>query len=599
MYCTNCGKEIPEGAKFCIRCGNRVGAEPAPVNAPAAQEPVKPAAEPVPAAAPESASASAAASLKKKIKLPDIRKLSKKTLIISGVVALAAVLLVIFNMGALANYVKKTVMSPEDYYRSVETKAFAEVVSAVGSAYEDYLNVGLAEEMKSSVTFGVSIGEEIRSYLEAYTGEDFSWLDTVRVEGYSQKWGEDKAAVSMDLMLDGGAQTEKETVVTADMYVDMNRGKLYFRVPELSDEYAEVNLADEYYDYEDVKAGLGMFASVLKECPDRAAVEEIANRYINAVFEGVGDVEKDSGKLSAGGVSAKYTTLEVTIDTKTAKNVAINVLEEFIKDKQIEDIIIETVPVMNPYMDGHEAYEMLIEEAKDALEEVKETEIDREDNEEFCKMTVYVDSKGEIRGRKVLADGGELVLAMPEDGKEFGFELSYSDVYTDFAVKGSGERDGDLYSGEFAVSYDGMEYVEVEVVDFDSKALEDGRIWGKFIVSLTRDGVEAAEYMVSGEIVEILEDYNLVIDLFMSEDNSTHFDTRITSNNGHESLCGVFGAVSYTTGDAGEKPDGVNNAVDAEDWIYEVDFEGFGEHMARILPDWIVEELMYELSWYY
>lgn len=40
MYCTNCGKEIPEGAKFCSGCGAPlVGATPAAQPTPAPQEP--------------------------------------------------------------------------------------------------------------------------------------------------------------------------------------------------------------------------------------------------------------------------------------------------------------------------------------------------------------------------------------------------------------------------------------------------------------------------------------------------------------------------------------------------------------------------------
>ena len=31
MYCPNCGKQIPEGSKFCPECGMTLGAEPANV----------------------------------------------------------------------------------------------------------------------------------------------------------------------------------------------------------------------------------------------------------------------------------------------------------------------------------------------------------------------------------------------------------------------------------------------------------------------------------------------------------------------------------------------------------------------------------------
>ncbi len=56
MFCHNCGKELPEGARFCVHCGTSVMAAPVPEAAP-----VKALApEAVPAAAPISSSAPAA-----------------------------------------------------------------------------------------------------------------------------------------------------------------------------------------------------------------------------------------------------------------------------------------------------------------------------------------------------------------------------------------------------------------------------------------------------------------------------------------------------------------------------------------------------------
>ncbi len=41
-YCNNCGAQLAEGAKFCPKCGNAVGAVATPVNQQSPQQPVQP-----------------------------------------------------------------------------------------------------------------------------------------------------------------------------------------------------------------------------------------------------------------------------------------------------------------------------------------------------------------------------------------------------------------------------------------------------------------------------------------------------------------------------------------------------------------------------
>jgi uncharacterized membrane protein YhaH (DUF805 family) len=55
MYCKNCGKQLPEGAAFCMNCGTAVEAAPAPATEPAVEPVVEPVVEPkkVEAAAPK------------------------------------------------------------------------------------------------------------------------------------------------------------------------------------------------------------------------------------------------------------------------------------------------------------------------------------------------------------------------------------------------------------------------------------------------------------------------------------------------------------------------------------------------------------------
>lgn len=177
MFCPKCGKEIPDGATVCEACGaalevpekaEEIAAEtPTIVEEIAAETPTiaeesAPVSE-VPVDTDEDTSSFTEPSFEKPAK-----NKKKKGLIVgiaSGVVALAAVLLVVFNFSLIKGYFIKFFGSDEDYFRYVEYKAFSEGTDELTAFYGKFTE---AFDTKGSVdgNISVQVSDEVMGLLE-------------------------------------------------------------------------------------------------------------------------------------------------------------------------------------------------------------------------------------------------------------------------------------------------------------------------------------------------------------------------------------------------------------------------------------------------
>ena len=98
-------------------------------------------------------------------------------------------------------------------------------------------------------------------------------------------------------------------------------------------------------------------------------------------------------------------------------------------------------------------------------------------------MTVYVDGKGDIRGRTVVInDYIKLEYAAPEDGSKYGIRLAVSqDDYEQFVFEGDGKNK----EGSFEMAVEGLHILDVSATDFDRDDLKNGYLNGSFDISLS------------------------------------------------------------------------------------------------------------------
>ena len=160
MFCSNCGKELPEGTKFCGFCGTPVKAEesvvaeepvaqePVKTEEPVAQEPVKaeePAAqEPVKAEEPVAVQPAYEEPKPAYSPIPEEPAEKKKgkggkiAAIVLSCVALVAVIIggcLFFAKDKLGNTIHKTFDKPKDYYSYVEKKNLSNLSEKSGAEY--------------------------------------------------------------------------------------------------------------------------------------------------------------------------------------------------------------------------------------------------------------------------------------------------------------------------------------------------------------------------------------------------------------------------------------------------------------------------------
>ncbi|MBQ2101685.1 MAG: zinc ribbon domain-containing protein, partial [Lachnospiraceae bacterium] len=277
MFCSNCGKEIPDGAKFCGFCGTPTeAAEPAkeevkapepvvetpavpaaeapatPVAeapaAPAAEAPVAPVAEaPATPVAPAPAPAYSPIPEEPKAKKGKGGKIIGIALAIVAVLAVAIGCTFIFAKDKVSNTIHKSFDKPKDYYSYVEKKNLTAFSENSGTEYV----TKLLESMKTgnqniSETMKIRIGARGKDFtaLAKTAGVDLSWLDSV---GISFNGNFDDTKMKMDI-----APILNDTkLATLVMLLDMKEGAIFGTIPELTDKYLGMTMGEEY-DYDKI-----------------------------------------------------------------------------------------------------------------------------------------------------------------------------------------------------------------------------------------------------------------------------------------------------------------------------------------------------------
>lgn len=424
MFCTKCGAPMKEGQRFCGNCGAPVevftpaAAQPEPEEPKAAApsftnagfQPTEPPVPPVPPVPPEEP---------KKAK-----KKGKGWLI--GILALVVVAaaLAAFRWNAVSafasNLAAKTFSSPEEYYQRVEKNNVqrsldaAEEGEGVFAVYQEAASTkakdkGFFVEEKLQLSFDESaLGEKILDLIEDELGMDISWLKNVGF--YLSVGAEDE--------LLGGSMTaflNDKDIIDADYTMDSASGDVYFTVPRLSGQAIRVNL-QELSGASGLSAEEQAAAQELAETlMDEELITTLVERYSEIVIGDLTKVEKGTQELSAGGLSGKYTALEVKIDGKVMLKIAKDVLKKAQNDAEVEKLICAVLKSQGmSEAEIERQYDEILDEMESKRAELED--MDPKDITENILMTVYVDGQGRVVGRDI---------KIRED-KDLRYEISYA-----------------------------------------------------------------------------------------------------------------------------------------------------------------------------
>lgn len=491
--------------------------------------------------------------------------------------AIAAMLVVVLGVFAVVRFTPvhgiymRSFAAPQKYYKYVEKDSVEELASTVSSTYDNLVASSVATEDQSvNGELTIQLGDEARTLLvdalgsaldEINEGDDLSWLKSLSV-AYEVNRKDEMGSIGGKLRLNG------TDIITLDGVLELETGKIWLAVPELSTRYIETSL--EELDLDDLDINLGSLFSaitsmdmkgmdpVMQALPDADVMEKLIKKYLDAAVECLDDVKKENGTLSVEGVSADYTVMTITIDGETMEALVKEIGPMLKDDRDLKEIIIDVADAVEE--DGQQSYDEFISMIDEVLEDADDIS---ENMDEEIVMTVYTDGSGEVHGRVIEVADMRIELLMPEKSGKFGLRLSVSENGTEeFLLLGSGKRNGSKLTGTMDVEVEGAYFGVVELDGFDDEKIKEGQLVGAITLKPSAELWDMASDIPSS-VVSILEDVEFRLDMNTSKNKT---DLTLTASTGGKMLI----SIAYNAQTAGSKNVSTVSGVAPEEWAEDI-----------------------------
>lgn len=472
MICSKCGTMVADDSIFCMNCGNRlvgqvpqnnVNMQPPQMSNPAQPQQYAPNIQPVqnnpgmqyvqmnvnPNAQAVMPNGMVIVDPNVNVKVIKAKKKSHKLWFIIGipVLLIAGFALTVFLSSGLRNKLKRAFMSDEDYFKSVERTFIDGLLDTALDAYGDVREMCMEQDLKFEVDASVVSNKYADDFFEQLSNfesdVDLSWI----------KNGKANIVVSLKdkMMQTLGKLTVNDTeAMDADIIVDLEKMIYYANIPMYSDKYAEYDFGNYLIQRgnipTDYKYDLSKSKAVFEALPDKETLRKIINRYLDIVFDNVGEILiEENDELTANGVSNNYCRMTFKIKDATCKKILKALLKELKNDSEINEILKKLSKT------GYEQFERIYDEYKERIDNELEWIDERSyDNQRF---DLWVDDGGNVVGQQLAevrdknADG--IVYKLVVNGDEFGFECGETkDGKFDEGVKAGGSISGKCLTGE-------------------------------------------------------------------------------------------------------------------------------------------------------
>lgn len=516
MFCGNCGQKLEDGVKFCSQCGKEVQVvENTPALDAVAEEKVEttpvaeqPTASPVQPTAP---------------KQP--KKFNKKIIAIAAIAAVLALLL-IFNAASIFNFFKKTFSSDEVYLKNVTQDSVNEIAESVGNITKLLDTDELANAAKGSFT--IKLGKSATDLLKQYTGADFDWAEsaTAEIETASD---DDKFSVSANI------KVNKKEIIQANVILDMETQTLYFQLPDFNKEYVSISLSTitggQQIDYATYKEQFEAYSDML---PDSKVIEKLIERYMGIVLNCIEKTEKTPETLELGSLSIKCNKYTVNIDGDFIVRATKAVLTEAKNDKDIKKVLIDVATLDNPDVDANEYYTEFQSEIDSLLAEIENGEAPTIN----YSYDTWIDAKGNLVGLYAAIEDTVISYKNLEKGNKFASNLSLTSAGATLSLSGEGKISGDKKSGEYKLSYMGIDVLEIKAEKFDTEKAKEGYINGEFEIKPSSAVLASfSNSMLSTEINSLLSSLSIGIN---TENSKKSSETELSINKNGEDMIALI-----------------------------------------------------------
>ena len=266
--------------------------------------------------------------------------------ITAGVVVLAAGgFAVAYSLSDyVKNQVKLRISKPENYYSWVTEKNSSEFAAQIADSYRTAL-----EEQKKGQKAQISLKYEPSSDAKDMLLEEIGYEENKEtcdiINGINDiTIGADVS--SKDAAISGSffGDLNGERLSSLDFAVDYNELGVFYRIPELSEQWLTVS---EVFDETDMEEIEKKFKKNPEEIITPEELEQLITKYVDLYNNCISDVEiEKKEEIVISDITVNYTVAEITLTADKAKEMATEILNAYKEDELLKSIAVDRTCAM-------------------------------------------------------------------------------------------------------------------------------------------------------------------------------------------------------------------------------------------------------------
>lgn len=344
----------------------------------------------------------------------------------------------------IINTLSLSTKKPEEYYAKVEKQAFDSMFNALSVAEIDS-NKEIATKFSAKASYDkVTVNSLIQSTLgmsiEDIENELGIPLDSLNVDITS-------AANESNIYEHIVLGLNNIDIISAEILMDAAMKDILLRIPELSSALLSVNLDEIVSDDGLLMPSKPSFSP--EQMPTNKETLDFLNRYFDIILDNIDDVELDKNKtLKVDDIKVTANLLTVTITEEDFLFILKDILKEAVND----DFILNLIPSFGITIADYKTT------INDAIYEIEEAITEKDFSSNEVVMKLYVDSEGNILGRRISVEEDNMSLFAIEyahvtkgDNSEYEFIFEDDLGIEVITVNGSHTKKNNAYSGKASI----------------------------------------------------------------------------------------------------------------------------------------------------